>query len=132
MTYTYIHIHLPAAYVHTLYDTPILFTHAGVSPNFYAYLEKKIEKKNINKNSNSGSNKDSNKNSKSSKNSFFSFWNARKKNSKGDENTEKAKLSAEEMAVYLNRYVTYTHTIRDTIILHIYTNNAYIFTYTIQ
>ena len=33
---------LQAAYVHYVYDVPILFIHAGVRPEYYTYLQKQL------------------------------------------------------------------------------------------
>lgn len=33
---------IQAAYVHTRHSIPILFVHAGVTPNFYAYAQKDL------------------------------------------------------------------------------------------
>lgn len=33
---------IQAAYVHTRHDIPILFVHAGITPNFYKYVQKDL------------------------------------------------------------------------------------------
>ncbi|KAJ1392890.1 hypothetical protein B484DRAFT_459368 [Ochromonadaceae sp. CCMP2298] len=66
---------IAAAYVHHIYDVPIMFSHAGISANFYAYLERQLRKKNK---------------------SIFSF--DKTSNTKKSKNT----LSAEEIAGYVN------------------------------